>query len=73
LSTSSSNSKDFSFNEWQEGTQIEPAIGVTLGAYSYDSYDGAWGLEGVAAQNAYLDRTAYWANLFRKAHTKPKP
>jgi len=62
-----------SFNEWQEGTQIEPAIPLRLGEYRYVSYDGAWGLHGAAAQNAYLDRTAYWANLFRKAAEKPRP
>ena len=61
-----------SFNEWQEGTQIEPAIPLRLGAYRYVSYDGAWGLHGVAAETAYLNRTAYWANLFRKAAAKPK-
>lgn len=62
-----------SFNEWQEGTQIEPAIGLTLGAYSYASYNGAWGLEGTAAEDAYLGRTAYWAALFRKARDRPLP
>jgi glycoprotein endo-alpha-1,2-mannosidase len=62
-----------SFNEWQEGTQIEPAIPLRLGEYSYGSYDGAWGLHGAAAENAYLDRTAYWANLFRKTSARPKP
>ena len=56
-----------SFNEWQEGTQIEPAAPPGRhGAYSYGSYDGAWGLEGVVAENAYLDRTAYWTSVFRK-------
>jgi glycoprotein endo-alpha-1,2-mannosidase len=64
-----------SFNEWQEGTQIEPAAtALRLGAYRYFSYDGAWGLHGVAAENAYLDRTAYWANLFAKqVGSKPSP
>jgi glycoprotein endo-alpha-1,2-mannosidase len=62
-----------SFNEWQEGTQIEPAIPIRLGEYRYISYDGAWGLHGAAAEYAYLDRTAFWANLFRKAAAKPKP
>jgi hypothetical protein len=56
-----------SFNEWQEGTQIEPAIGVTLGAYTYDSYNGAYGYEGTVAEDAYLLRTALWANIFRQA------
>ena len=62
-----------SFNEWQEGTQIEPAIPLRLGEYRYVSYDGAWGLHGLAAQNAYLDRTAYWSGLFRREVDKPKP
>jgi glycoprotein endo-alpha-1,2-mannosidase len=62
-----------SFNEWQEGTQIEPAIPARLGEYRYVSYDGAWGLHGSASQNAYLTRTAFWANLFRKSAAKPKP
>ena len=52
-----------SFNEWHEGTQIEPA--ARHGA-TYLSYDGAWGLTGRPAQTAYLDRTAHWAALFRK-------
>ncbi len=46
-----------SYNEWGEGTQIEPA----QTKQGYASYDGAWGLSGVAAQTAYLARTAYWA------------
>ena len=50
-----------SFNEWGEGTEIEPAA-ERLG---YASYNGAWGLYGTAAQTAYLARTAYWA---AKAH-----
>ena len=56
-----------SFNEWHEGTQIEPAAPPQRrGRYRYLSYDGAWGLHGVAAENAYLDRTAYWSDVFRK-------
>ena len=55
-----------SFNEWQEGTQIEPASPPARhGDYSYGSYNGAWSLEGVAAEAAYLDRTAYWAEVYR--------
>ena len=48
-----------SYNEWHEGTQIEPARGNRSG---YESYDGAWGLYGRAAERAYLDRTAFWVN-----------
>jgi glycoprotein endo-alpha-1,2-mannosidase len=47
-----------SFNEWGEGTQIEPA----RDAHGYRSYDGAWGLTGKAAQNAYLTRTRFWVD-----------
>ena len=47
-----------SYNEWHEGTQIEPAR-ATAG---YLAYDGAWGRRGTDAQRAYLDRTAYWVD-----------
>jgi Glycosyl hydrolase family 99 len=50
-----------SYNEWHEGTQIEPAR--TAGGYQ--SYEGAYGLSGTAAQNAYMERTAYWATRYR--------
>ena len=46
-----------SYNEWHEGTQIEPAADAGV---QYESYDGAYGLRGKAAQRAYLDRTAWW-------------
>jgi glycoprotein endo-alpha-1,2-mannosidase len=56
-----------SYNEWQEGTQIEPAAPASRrGGYVYASYDGAWGLRGLAAGNAYLDRTAYWSRVFQQ-------
>ena len=35
-----------SFNEWHEGTQIEPAAPRRRARYRYLSYDGAWGLHG---------------------------
>ena len=50
-----------SFNEWGEGTQIEPAAAKR----GYLSYDGSWGLEGVAAEMSYLTRTAYWTTRFQ--------
>jgi hypothetical protein len=50
-----------SYNEWHEGTQIEPARAARRG---FQGYDGAWGLRGIAAERAYLDRTAYWARRF---------
>ena len=48
-----------SYNEWSEGTQIEPASGDPP-ALGYFSYDGAYGLHGDAASLAYLSRTACW-------------
>jgi glycoprotein endo-alpha-1,2-mannosidase len=56
-----------SYNEWHEGTQIEPAApsGRRHG-YRYLSYDGAFGLHGVDAERAYLERTLYWADVYRK-------
>jgi hypothetical protein len=50
-----------SYNEWGEGTQIEPAGH----GGRYESYDGAYGLHGRAAQRAYIKRTAYWSALLR--------
>jgi len=56
-----------SYNEWHEGTQIEPAaVAGRRGRYRYGSYDGAWGRRGRDAARAYLDRTAYWRDVFRK-------
>ena len=51
-----------SYNEWHEGTQIEPARSVGV---PYASYDGAYGATGRAAERAYLDRTALWATRYR--------
>jgi hypothetical protein len=50
-----------SYNEWQEGTQIEPAR-LQLGR---PSYERAWGKTGLAAQRAYLAATTGWAARFR--------
>jgi hypothetical protein len=55
-----------SYNEWQEGTQIEPAR-VAVGRASYD---GAWGKNGVAAQRAYLAATIRWTERLRGVPTQ---
>jgi hypothetical protein len=49
-----------SYNEWNEGTQIEPACEHA----GYTSYDGAWGESGKQAARAYLNRTRYWVSRF---------
>jgi glycoprotein endo-alpha-1,2-mannosidase len=50
-----------SFNEWHEGTQIEPAGPRCLEKYCYTDYDGAYGKHGTQAAYAYLDRTLHWS------------
>lgn len=50
-----------SYNEWQEGTQIEPA----RVAVSRPDYEGAWGKTGLAAQRAYLAATTAWIARLR--------
>jgi glycoprotein endo-alpha-1,2-mannosidase len=49
-----------SYNEWNEGTQIEPASSEPVRP-GYLTYEGAYGLRGAAAERAYLRRTAHWS------------
>ena len=54
-----------SYNEWNEGSQIEPAAPAVAAAKGrYQDYDGAWGLHGGQAAGAYLARTALWVQRF---------
>src|SRR5262249_7156335 len=56
-----------SYNERHEGAPIQPAAAACHhGAYRYISYDGAWGLHGVAAETSYLGRTRYWSDVFSR-------
>lgn len=57
-----------SYNEWHEGTQIEPA---RRAGGPYLSYDGAWGQRGRPAQKAYLERTRYWVDRLRGVSELP--
>ncbi|MEV6127124.1 glycoside hydrolase family 99 protein [Streptomyces violaceusniger] len=59
-----------SFNEWHEGSQIEPAASAPPTAQSYRTYSGAYGKTGAAAETAYLDRTAYWVARFEAARRR---
>jgi glycoprotein endo-alpha-1,2-mannosidase len=53
-----------SYNEWNEGTQIEPACRHD----GYENYLGAWGERDSLAERAYLDRTRYWTSHFRRQY-----
>lgn len=46
-----------SYNEWHEGTQIEPAKPMSYGAYNYQDY-------GNLPIDYYLKRTSYWLEKF---------
>ncbi|MFE9629159.1 ThuA domain-containing protein [Streptomyces sp. NPDC006527] len=59
-----------SFNEWHEGSSIEPSDSTPPGGHGYLTYDGAYGLTGQDAETAYLDRTAYWASRFRSSASR---
>jgi hypothetical protein len=55
-----------SWNEWHEGTQIEPAVPHCFpDGYCSPGYEGIYGRSGTAAQTAYIDRTREWADRFR--------
>jgi glycoprotein endo-alpha-1,2-mannosidase len=64
-----------SYNEWHEGTQIEPARARPRGAAAVaglQGYEGAYGRSGRSSQRAYLDRTNYWSDQFmRSRRTRP--
>lgn len=52
-----------SFNEWHEGTQIEPAIPFKVKEFNYMDYQPL-------APDYYLKRTAYWINIAEKKRKK---
>lgn len=54
-----------SFNEWHEGTQIEPAKAFSVKGFTYLDYEP----EG---PNYYLDLTKYWVDEFSKKYKKAK-
>ncbi|WP_020666448.1 glycoside hydrolase family 99 protein [Amycolatopsis nigrescens] len=53
-----------SFNEWHEGSSLEPARSAPPTRHGYLTFSGAYGKTGAAAETAYLDRTAYWTAQF---------
>src|SRR2546429_557649 len=53
-----------SFNEWHEGSQIEPARNNPPAGYGYLTYLNAYGRTDSTAEMGYMDRTRYWINVF---------
>ncbi|MFI5756735.1 ThuA domain-containing protein [Streptomyces sp. NPDC051569] len=53
-----------SFNEWHEGSSIEPATSTPPAGFGYQTFSGAYGKTGADAETAYLDRTKYWVAQF---------
>jgi len=66
-----------SYNEWHEGTQIEPAIPMCLSStFCYLNYEGDYGSSpssGAASADAYLARTYHWTSELRATVPKPGP
>ncbi|WP_406315867.1 discoidin domain-containing protein [Streptosporangium sp. NBC_01639] len=62
-----------SFNEWHEGSVIEPASSTPPAGLGYQTFAGAYGTTGAAAETAYLDRTGYWVDQFAGEVTPPAP
>ena len=59
-----------SYNEWHEGTQIEPAVPHCFpDGFCSPGYEGSYGRSGPAAATSFLDRTREWADAFRRART----
>jgi hypothetical protein len=55
-----------SWNEWHEGTQIEPAKPYRFpDGYHSPGYEGVYGRSGTKAYDAYMDRTVEWSGDFR--------
>lgn len=52
-----------SFNEWHEGTQIEPAIPMQAEDFTYLDYEGL-------PPSHYLDRTGYWVRRWEQEHAE---
>jgi len=61
-----------SFNEWHEGTGIEPVAPKKAknNKFTYKDYEGSWNLTGSAAELSYIDRTLHWAQKLSNCDDK---
>ena len=59
-----------SFNEWAEGSMIEPVSSEPPKGFSYLTYNGSYNKWGIASEKAYLKRTAFWIQEFTKKTRK---
>ena len=55
-----------SFNEWHEGSMLEPAKFDPPNGHGYMTYQGAYHKTGKASEMAYIERTKYWVNEYAK-------
>jgi glycoprotein endo-alpha-1,2-mannosidase len=55
-----------SFNEWHEGTSIEPTVPKSIPSYTYRDYEGDFGLIGLDASRSYLSKTRKFSDNFLK-------
>lgn len=53
-----------SFNEWHEGTQIEPALSKTISGYAYEDY-------APHPPTYYLERTRHWIDQWKNQEHTP--
>ena len=56
-----------SYNEWHEGSEIEPALPWNCAVQSpcYADFTGAYGRSGTDSENAYVDRTKMWSGHYK--------
>jgi len=57
-----------SFNEWHEGSVIEPATSSPPAGINYLTFDGSWSKNGTEAEVSYLERTKFYVDKYTKLY-----